>query len=56
MVPQIIFIILQVLAVSVTFAGYAKNKDWKGFRWYMFGIILTNAILIWGGFYLPLIQ
>lgn len=56
MVPQIIFIILQILSSMVSFAAFAKENKWKELKWYVIGLIITNALLIWGGFYLPLIR
>jgi len=54
MVPQIIFIIIQLLSSMITFASCVKKKQWSELKWYIIGIIITNWLLIWGGFYLPL--
>jgi len=56
MEPQIIFMILQLLSSMVTFAAYAKENKWKELKWYVIGLIITNALLIWGGFYVPLMR
>lgn len=56
MAPQIIFIILQLLSSMVTFAVYARENKWKDLKWYVIGLIITNALLVWGGFYVPLMH
>lgn len=56
MVPQIIYIILQVLSTMVTFTAYSKKKQWKELKWFIIGLLVTNILLYWGGFYNPLMQ
>ena len=40
----------------VTFATLSKENKWKELKWYVVGLIITNALLAWGGFYTPLIR
>jgi hypothetical protein len=56
MVPQIIFIILQLLSFMISFAAIAKENKWKELKWHIIGQIITNGLLIWGGFYAPLMR
>lgn len=56
MVPQIIYIILQVFGLTINFVQFAKKNNWKGFFWYMIGVIFVYLLLISGGFFNPLIQ
>lgn len=54
MVPQIIFIILQIMAISISTMQYIKQKQYINLYWYWFGVIITNLLLYWGNFYSPL--
>lgn len=56
MVPQIIFIVLQLFSSMISFAAMAKENKWKELKWYIIGLIITNGLLIWGGFYAPLMH
>ena len=53
MVPQIIFIILQVIAILMTVIKDLKTKNYINIFWYIVGIVVTNILLYSGNFYDP---
>lgn len=56
MVPQIIYIILQIVGLMFAFINYAKANNWQGLKWYLIGSISVYILLFWGGFFDPLIH
>lgn len=51
MVPQIIYITLQLLGGVVLVNKYVKEKNWYELNWFIIGTIITTTLLCYGGFY-----
>jgi len=51
MIPQIIFICLQLFGLKIILTEYRKTGNGRELSTSLIAIVINHTLLIWGGFY-----